>query len=150
MADSRISGRNLVVGPRLSIVKTEQGEWQYCRQKYCRQEDNQNAMEVSLWEVHTDDLETSDVFMRPLVGLMNAAQEMRDGSCGRRTWPKYCSTWSKSRQYYLLGDGRIERNRGDWRIDVKIRVYHAGTDRVRQGLQMPIDVICTPISQDTF
>ncbi|KAK9344638.1 hypothetical protein V1522DRAFT_444804 [Lipomyces starkeyi] len=72
MADSRISGRNLVVGPRLSIVKTEQGEWQYCRQ-----EDNQNAMEVSLWEVHTDDLETSDVFMRRVVGLMNAAQEMR-------------------------------------------------------------------------
>ncbi|KAK9241932.1 hypothetical protein V1506DRAFT_569282 [Lipomyces tetrasporus] len=59
MADSRISGRSFVVGPRSSIVKTEQGE---------------SAMEVSLWEVHTDDLEASDVFMRGVVGLMNAAQ----------------------------------------------------------------------------
>ncbi|KAK9428962.1 hypothetical protein V1505DRAFT_416470 [Lipomyces doorenjongii] len=64
MADSRISERNLVVGPRLSL-------------QYCRQEGNENCMEVSLWEVHTDDLEATDVFMRRVVGLMNAAQEMR-------------------------------------------------------------------------
>ncbi|KAJ8100169.1 hypothetical protein POJ06DRAFT_255622 [Lipomyces tetrasporus] len=92
MADSRISGRNLVVGPRLSIVKTEQGEWQYCRK-----EENQNCMEVSLWEVQTDDLETSDVFMRRVIGLMNAAQEMRGWILWTKDIAKVLFTWSKSR-----------------------------------------------------
>ncbi|KAK9491186.1 hypothetical protein V1508DRAFT_422597 [Lipomyces doorenjongii] len=71
MADSRINGRNLVVGPRIKIVQTEEGEWQYSGQ-----EGNEKSTEVSLWEANTDDLENTDVFMRRIVGIMNAAHEM--------------------------------------------------------------------------
>ncbi|KAK9483502.1 hypothetical protein V1527DRAFT_265056 [Lipomyces starkeyi] len=71
MADSRINGRNLVVGPRIKVVQTEGGEWQYSGQ-----EEYEKGTEVSLWEANTDDLENTDVFMRRIVGIMNAAHEM--------------------------------------------------------------------------
>ncbi|KAK9364704.1 hypothetical protein V1509DRAFT_635512 [Lipomyces kononenkoae] len=71
MSDTRINGRSLVVGPPLKIVETEEGEWQYSGQ-----EDNGTGTDVSLWEVHVDDLENTDVFIRRMVGLMNAAYEM--------------------------------------------------------------------------
>ncbi|KAK9328247.1 hypothetical protein V1520DRAFT_346532 [Lipomyces starkeyi] len=71
MADSRINGRNLVVGPRIKVVQTEEGEWQYAGQK-----GYEKGTEVSLWEANTDDLENTDVFMRRIVGIMNAAHEM--------------------------------------------------------------------------
>ncbi|KAK9384492.1 hypothetical protein V1515DRAFT_611410 [Lipomyces mesembrius] len=70
MADSRINGRNLVVGPRIRVVETEEGEWQFS----C--EENATSTEVSLWEANTDDLENTDFFMRRIVGIMNAAHEM--------------------------------------------------------------------------
>ncbi|KAK9233861.1 hypothetical protein V1525DRAFT_415004 [Lipomyces kononenkoae] len=71
MSDTSINGRSLVVGPPLKLVETEEGEWQYSGR-----DQNGISTEVSLWEVHADDLENTDVFIRRIVHLMNAAHEM--------------------------------------------------------------------------
>ncbi|KAK9371568.1 uncharacterized protein V1513DRAFT_455294 [Lipomyces chichibuensis] len=70
MADSRINGRNLVVGPRIKVVETE-GEWRYFEQAR-----HEKGTEVSQWEANTDDLENTEVFTRRIIGIMNAAHEM--------------------------------------------------------------------------
>ncbi|KAI9879032.1 MAG: hypothetical protein M1830_009831 [Pleopsidium flavum] len=70
-ADPRIVGRALVVGPKLRVEKKDDGEWDLVKKSNVRGE------ERSIWEIYADDFEDSEIFQRRMVGLLNAATELR-------------------------------------------------------------------------
>lgn len=70
-ADPRIVGRALVVGPKLRVEQQDDGEWDLVKK------DAEGGVEKAIWEVYADDFEDSEIFQRRMVGLLNAATELR-------------------------------------------------------------------------
>lgn len=73
-ADPRIVGRALVVGPKLRVGQKDDGEWSLV------EENNGGGVDKAIWEIYADDFEDSEVFQRKMVGLLNAATELRGWS----------------------------------------------------------------------
>lgn len=70
-ADPRVVGRAVSVGPKLKVKQDGAGEW------HLMQEEDQAAEQRAIWEVYLHDFESSDVFQRRLVSLMNRVVEIR-------------------------------------------------------------------------
>jgi NAD(P)-dependent dehydrogenase (short-subunit alcohol dehydrogenase family) len=66
MADTRISGRALVIGPK---VKVDDG-WQLLPE-------DSDAPEVAVWEAYAHDLEQVEAFSSRFVGMLNAVEKTR-------------------------------------------------------------------------
>lgn len=69
-ADPRIVGRALVVGPKLRVAQRDDGEWSLV-------EKSDGGVDKAVWEIYAEDFEDSEVFQRRMVGLLNAATELR-------------------------------------------------------------------------
>jgi NAD(P)-dependent dehydrogenase (short-subunit alcohol dehydrogenase family) len=71
VADSRILGRALVIGPKVTVKQLEDGEWTLA------QRHEEGSEERALWEPCADDWEDVDAFDRNLVKLINTIQASR-------------------------------------------------------------------------
>ncbi|KAL8816234.1 MAG: hypothetical protein Q9191_008364 [Dirinaria sp. TL-2023a] len=67
VADPNVVGRAAFVGPRMRVRQDDGGEWRVVRE----------GEEKAVWEIYVHDFEDSDLFMRKLVGLLNAAMKLR-------------------------------------------------------------------------
>ncbi|KAI4203430.1 MAG: hypothetical protein LQ346_001779 [Caloplaca aetnensis] len=70
-ADPRVVGRAVVVGPKLKVKQDEAGDWRLV------EGEDQDAEQRAIWEIYPHDFESSDVFQRRLVSLMNRVTEIR-------------------------------------------------------------------------
>jgi NAD(P)-dependent dehydrogenase (short-subunit alcohol dehydrogenase family) len=66
VADSSISGRSLVVGPKLKIEEGADGEWHLVAKESSR------GNVVAMWEAYANDFEDTEVFARRMIRLLNA------------------------------------------------------------------------------
>jgi len=71
VADSRILGRSLVVGPKIHVKQDEDGQWQYVKRG------TEGSRETALWEPCADDWEDTEAFNRGFVRILNAVQTAR-------------------------------------------------------------------------
>jgi NAD(P)-dependent dehydrogenase (short-subunit alcohol dehydrogenase family) len=71
VADSRILGRALVVGPKVSVKQLDSGEWSVVSKG------TPGSTETALWEPYADDWEDTDAFNRNFVKIVNTAQAVR-------------------------------------------------------------------------
>ncbi|ORY14927.1 hypothetical protein BCR34DRAFT_598831 [Clohesyomyces aquaticus] len=71
VADSRILGRALVVGPKLNVKQSHEGEWELVARS------TPGSHETALWEAYADDWEEVEAFSRGIVRLLNAYQVSR-------------------------------------------------------------------------
>lgn len=71
VADSRILGRGLVIGPKVTVKQLDNGEWDLVSK------DTPGAHETALWEPCADDWEEVDAFDRNIVKVLNAVQAAR-------------------------------------------------------------------------
>ncbi|KUJ13640.1 short chain dehydrogenase/reductase-like protein [Mollisia scopiformis] len=67
MADSRIAGRALAIGPKVMI----DDEWQLVPQN------TKGGKEVAVWEAYADDFVEVDAFTRRFVGMLNSVERTR-------------------------------------------------------------------------
>ncbi|KAH8654947.1 hypothetical protein BGZ60DRAFT_151302 [Tricladium varicosporioides] len=65
MADSRIVGRALAIGPKVNI----DGEWQLVN--------NKTGKETAIWETYADDFEEVDAFTSRLIRMLNQVERAR-------------------------------------------------------------------------
>ena len=72
MADSRIVGRALMVGPKVKVSMDD--EWEVVSNK------DENGVEVGIREVYVDDFEVVEAFTARLVRLMNVLEKARGWS----------------------------------------------------------------------
>jgi NAD(P)-dependent dehydrogenase (short-subunit alcohol dehydrogenase family) len=87
VADSRILGRALAIGPKGRIIKTEVGD-----QVMDLPSAGPDGPETGIWEAYVDDFEMSDPFLRSFTSILNAV-------AGRRGW----SGWVKDIVGVLFG-----------------------------------------------
>lgn len=71
VADLRILGRGIVVGPKASIKQGDTGEWELVSK------DTAGSTETALWEAYADDWEEVDAFDRRIVKILNAVERAR-------------------------------------------------------------------------
>jgi NAD(P)-dependent dehydrogenase (short-subunit alcohol dehydrogenase family) len=71
VADSRILGRALVIGPKITVKQMDNGEWGLVSK------DTPGSKETALWEPCADDWEDVDAFDRNFVKLINSVQAAR-------------------------------------------------------------------------
>ncbi|KAF2703319.1 NAD(P)-binding protein [Pleomassaria siparia CBS 279.74] len=71
VADSRILGRGLVIGPNLNIKQLDNGDWKLVELK------TPGSHETAIWEVYADDWVEVDAFLHRIVRVINAFQAMR-------------------------------------------------------------------------
>ncbi|KAF2260077.1 NAD(P)-binding protein [Lojkania enalia] len=71
VADSRILGRALVVGPKVTLKQLDDGEWDLVSK------DTPGVIETAVWEPCADDWEEVDAFDRNIVRILNAVQASR-------------------------------------------------------------------------
>ena len=69
VADSRIVGRAVVVGPKLRVSQTEDGLLSI--------EKESKEDERGIWEIYAHDFADCDVFSRNILGLLNRAAEAK-------------------------------------------------------------------------
>ncbi|MCJ1418931.1 hypothetical protein MMC32_005282 [Xylographa parallela] len=69
MADPRIVGRAVSIGPKLRVEEDESGEYVLTQKK--------EVAPKAIWEIYAMDFEDTDVFQRRLVGILNRALELR-------------------------------------------------------------------------
>lgn len=69
MADTRISGRALAIGPKVKI----DDEWNLVPE-------NPDTQETAVWEIYADDLDKVEVFNARFVRLLNAVEKARGWS----------------------------------------------------------------------
>lgn len=70
VADPRVMGRAVVVGPKLKVEQDLDGQWSLVEGK-------RNAGEKkAIWEVYAHDFEDAEIFSRRFVGLLNRAMEI--------------------------------------------------------------------------
>ncbi|KAF1958176.1 NAD(P)-binding protein [Byssothecium circinans] len=74
VADSRILGRALVIGPKVSVKQDETGEWVLVDRGM------EGASEKAIWEAYADDWVEQEPFNRNIVKLLNALQAARGWS----------------------------------------------------------------------
>lgn len=70
VADPRVVGRALVVGPELKVEQRTDGQWSLVEGKGAAGE------KKAIWEIYAHDFEDSDIFMRSILGIMNRAVEI--------------------------------------------------------------------------
>lgn len=71
VADSRILGRALCIGPKVTVKQMDTGEWGLVSK------DTPGSKETALWEPCADDWEDVDAFDRNFVKLLNSVQAAR-------------------------------------------------------------------------
>ncbi|KAF2652954.1 NAD(P)-binding protein [Lophiostoma macrostomum CBS 122681] len=71
VADSRILGRALVIGPKMAVKQREDGQWALVEKEV------PGSITTALWEPCADDWEDVDAFDRNFVKLLNAFQYSR-------------------------------------------------------------------------
>lgn len=69
MADSRIAGRSLCIGPKVKISVDD--EFQLVPQT------DKTGRETAVWEAYAEDFEINEVFNRRMVGLLNRVEATR-------------------------------------------------------------------------
>lgn len=74
VADSRILGRSLVVGPRIHVKQDSEGVWQLVGAG------TEGSQEKCLWEPYADDWEENELFNLGFVRILNAIQAARGWS----------------------------------------------------------------------
>lgn len=68
VADSRIVGRALVVGPKVHVKQKEHGDWELVHRNEGEGE------ERAVWEAYADDLEDVDAFTKRLVNILRRVE----------------------------------------------------------------------------
>ncbi|KAF2746608.1 NAD(P)-binding protein [Sporormia fimetaria CBS 119925] len=71
VADSRILGRSLVVGPKVTVKQLDDGQWALANK------DTPGSTETALWEPCADDWENVEAFNRNIVKVLNQVQAVR-------------------------------------------------------------------------
>lgn len=71
VADPRVVGRALLVGPKLKVEQGTDGQWSLVEGKGAAGE------KKAIWEIYAHDFEDSDIFMRRILGIMNRVVEIR-------------------------------------------------------------------------
>ncbi|KAF2201809.1 NAD(P)-binding protein [Delitschia confertaspora ATCC 74209] len=71
VADSRILGRALVIGPKVHTKQLENGEWQLV------EEGTPGSEQRAVWEPYAEDWEHTEAFCKSIVGVLNALQLSR-------------------------------------------------------------------------
>jgi NAD(P)-dependent dehydrogenase (short-subunit alcohol dehydrogenase family) len=71
VADSRILGRALVIGPKVTVKQLDNGEWSLVSK------DSPGSIETAIWEPCADDWEDVDAFDRNFVKILNSVQAAR-------------------------------------------------------------------------
>ncbi|KAF2183249.1 NAD(P)-binding protein [Zopfia rhizophila CBS 207.26] len=71
VADERILGRALVIGPKIHVKQLEDGEWKLV------EKNAPGSRETAIWEAYADDWEEVDAFSKNLVRVLNALQASR-------------------------------------------------------------------------
>lgn len=74
VADPRVVGRAVVVGPKLKVEQDTDGQWSLVEGK------ETSGEEKAIWEVYAHDFEDTEIFSRRIVGIMNRAMEMKGWS----------------------------------------------------------------------
>ena len=70
-ADPRVVGRAVNVGPKIRVTQDEDGEWSLV------EGDSEAGEKRAIWEIYLHDFESSDVFQRRLLAIMNRATELK-------------------------------------------------------------------------
>jgi len=71
VADPRIAGRAVVVGPKLKISEDADGEWSLV------EKGGKAGEEKAIWEIYAHDFEDSELFSRNIVRVLNRVMEIR-------------------------------------------------------------------------
>ncbi|KAF2249419.1 hypothetical protein BU26DRAFT_519494 [Trematosphaeria pertusa] len=71
VADSRVLGRALVIGPKVTVKQRDDGQWELVEKA------TPGSTETALWEPCADDWEEVDAFDRNIVKVLNAVQAAR-------------------------------------------------------------------------
>ncbi|KAF2009279.1 NAD(P)-binding protein [Aaosphaeria arxii CBS 175.79] len=71
VADSRILGRALVIGPKMHVKQGEDGQWSIVSKNVPGSE------ERAVWEAYADDWEEVDIFDRNFIKLINSVEAAR-------------------------------------------------------------------------
>jgi NAD(P)-dependent dehydrogenase (short-subunit alcohol dehydrogenase family) len=71
VADTRIVGRSIVVGPKVTVKQDETGEFRLV------DKGTEGCTETALWEPYADDWEETDTFNRRVVKVLNAVEQAR-------------------------------------------------------------------------
>ncbi|MCJ1459295.1 hypothetical protein MMC28_009672 [Mycoblastus sanguinarius] len=74
VADPRIVGRAMVVGPKLKVKYNKDGEWDLV------EEGEEGGEQKASWEIYAHDFEDSELFSRRMIGLLNRVAELRGWS----------------------------------------------------------------------
>ncbi|KAJ4304512.1 hypothetical protein N0V90_000038 [Kalmusia sp. IMI 367209] len=93
VADTRILGRGIVVGPKITVKQDESGEWQLVSRH------TEGSTETALWEPCADDWEEVDAFDRRVVKLLNAVEAARG-------WVGWATDIVKLVRNLVFGQGR--------------------------------------------
>ena len=71
VADSRIVGRGLVVGPKVKVKQQENGEW------VVLPKDSPEGEERAVWEAYADDFEDSEQFTQKILKVLNGVARVK-------------------------------------------------------------------------
>ena len=71
VADPRVMGRAVVVGPRLKVEQDSDGQWSLVEGK------GNAGEEKAIWEVYAHDFEDVEIFSRRFVAFLNRAMEVK-------------------------------------------------------------------------
>lgn len=70
-ADTRVVGRAVSVGPKLTVAPGEDGAW------ISADPTTPSGVEKAIWEIYLHDFEESDLFQRRIIGIINRKVENR-------------------------------------------------------------------------
>lgn len=71
VADSRILGRALCIGPKVRVVQHDDGEFDVVARN------SGLGMESAIWEVHADDYEDTEIFSARMIGILKGAAALK-------------------------------------------------------------------------
>jgi len=90
VADSRILGRALCIGPKVRVVQHDDGEFDVIPR------DSKQGFEQAIWEVYADDFEDTEVFGSRMVGILKGAAAIKG-------WAGWLSDVGSAFKYALFG-----------------------------------------------
>jgi len=90
VADSRILGRALCIGPKVRVVQHDDGEFDVVPR------DSKQGFEQAIWEVYADDFEDTEVFGSRMVGILKGAAAIKG-------WAGWLSDVGSAFKYALFG-----------------------------------------------
>ncbi|KAL5417823.1 hypothetical protein PMIN04_007596 [Paraphaeosphaeria minitans] len=93
VADTRIVGRGIVVGPKVAVKQDESGEFKLVTKG------TEGSTETALWEPYADDWQEVDVFNRRIVRILNAVEQARG-------WAGWAADVVKLAGYRIFGLGK--------------------------------------------